>query len=86
MRPREPRETGEQDLYRSRLDRITSDAFEALARDRLAVFGAQFGSVYSDGPGCPPLPSRLGDANVLVARPVSVHVRLLLKVVNGHGG
>ena len=40
MRPRERQETGEQDLFRSRLDR-GSDACtgEAFARDRLAVFG-----------------------------------------------
>ena len=35
MRPRERRETGEQDLFRSRLDRI----IDPFARDRLAVFG-----------------------------------------------
>ena len=38
MRPRERQETGEQDLFRSGLDRII-DLVEALARDRLAVFG-----------------------------------------------
>ena len=41
MRPRERQETGEQDLFRSRLDRIIPDACtgEAFARNRLAVFG-----------------------------------------------
>ena len=41
MRPRERRETGEQDLFRSRLDRIIDldHAPVKLSRDRLAVFG-----------------------------------------------
>jgi hypothetical protein len=42
MRPRERQETGEQDLFRSRLDRIiglTHCTGQALSRDRLAVFG-----------------------------------------------
>ena len=41
MRPRERQETGEQDLFRSRLDRIIdlTHALVKLSRDRLAVFG-----------------------------------------------
>ena len=62
MRPRERRETGEQDLFRSRLDRII-DLTHALVKLSRAIdwrfLEAQFGSVYSDGPGCPPLPTRL---------------------------
>ena len=61
MRPRERRETGEQDLFRSRLDRII-DLTHALVKLSRAIdwrfLEAQFGSVYSDGPGCPPLPTR----------------------------
>ena len=61
-RPREKRETGEQDLFRSRLDQIIDMRHELV---RLAqaiewpVLEARFGAVYSDGPGMPPLPTRL---------------------------
>src|ERR1700745_366409 len=62
MRPRERQETGEQDLFRSRLDRII-DLTHALVKLSRAMdwrfLEAQFGSVYSDGPGCPPLPTQL---------------------------
>src|SRR5947209_2630394 len=62
MRPRERQETGEQDLFRSRLDRII-DLTHALVKLSRAIdwrfLEAQFGSVYSDGPGCPPLPTQL---------------------------
>jgi len=53
MRPPERRETGEQDLFRSRLDRII-DLTHALVMLSRAIdwrfLEAQFGSVYSDGP------------------------------------
>jgi IS5 family transposase len=61
-RPREKRETGEQDLFRSRLDQIINMKHELV---RLAqaidwpVLEQRFGAVYSDGPGMPPLPTRL---------------------------
>jgi IS5 family transposase len=61
-RPREKRETGEQDLFRSRLDQIINMRHELV---RLAqaidwpVLEERFGAVYSDGPGMPPLPTRL---------------------------
>src|SRR5256885_2572119 len=62
MRPRERQETGEQDLSRSRLDRII-DLTHARVKFPRAInwrfLEAQFGSVYSDGPGCPPLPTQL---------------------------
>src|ERR1700751_5302394 len=62
MRPRERQETGEQDLFRSRLDRII-DLTHALVKLSRAIdwrfLEAQFGSVYSDGPGSPPLPTQL---------------------------
>ena len=62
MRPRERRETGEEDLFRARLDQII-DMSHALAKLAGAVdwrfLEARFGEVYSDGPGMPPLPTRL---------------------------
>jgi hypothetical protein len=62
MRPRERRETGEQDLFRSRLDQIIdmSHALVKLARAiDWRVLEERFGSVYTDGPSSPPLPTRL---------------------------
>ncbi len=61
-RPRERRDKGEQDLFRSRLDQIINMGHELV---RLAdaidwqVLEDRFGEVYSDGPGMPPLPTRL---------------------------
>ena len=62
MRPRERRETGEQDLFRSRLDQIIDmdHALVKLARTIDWEFlEAKFGAVYKDGAGQPPLPTRL---------------------------
>jgi transposase, IS5 family len=62
MRPRERRETGKQDLFRSRLDQII-DLNHALAKLARAIdwgfLEERFGAVYTDGPGQPPLPTRL---------------------------
>jgi IS5 family transposase len=62
MKPRERSETGEQDLFRSRLDQII-DMEHALARLARAIdwgfLEQRFGAVYEDGPGRPPLPTRL---------------------------
>jgi len=62
MRPRERRETGKQDLFRSRLDQII-DLNHALAKLARTIdwrfLEDRFGAVYTDGPGQPPLPSRL---------------------------
>jgi IS5 family transposase len=62
MRPRERRETGAQDLFRSRLDQII-DMEHALAKLARAVdwgfLERHFGAVYADGAGQPPLPTRL---------------------------
>src|SRR6202046_2665378 len=62
MRPRERRETGQSDLFRARLDQII-DMNPALAKlARVIDWGfleKSFGAVYSDGPGQPPLPTRL---------------------------
>src|SRR2546428_8807371 len=62
MRPRERRETSEQDLFRSRLDQIIDikHALVKLARPIDWRFLEQpFGAVYPDKPGQPPLPTRL---------------------------
>lgn len=61
-RPRERRETGEQDLFRARLDQILNMNHELVRLARTIdwpVLEERFGAVYSDGPGMPPLPTRL---------------------------
>src|SRR5947207_1416625 len=62
MRPRERRETSEQDLFRSRLDQII-DMKHALVKLGRAIdwrfLEERFGAVYTDKPGRPPLPTRL---------------------------
>lgn len=61
-KPRELRETGEQDLFRSRLDQIINMKHELVRLARAIdwpVLEARFGAVYADGPGMPPLPTRL---------------------------
>ena len=54
MRPRERREAGEQDLFRSRLDQII-DMQHALVKLSRAIdwrsWKRRFGAVYTDGPG-----------------------------------
>ena len=59
---RERRETGEQDLFRARLDQILNMNHELVRLARSIdwpVLEAHFGEVYCDGPGMPPLPTRL---------------------------
>ena len=62
MKPRERRDQGEQDLFRSRLDQIIDMSHE-LVKLAQAIdwrfLEARFGEAYSDGPGMPPLPTRL---------------------------
>src|SRR5579863_2965010 len=62
MRPRERRDSGEQDLFRARLDQII-DMNHPLAKLARTInwrfLEGKFGAVYSDGPGQPPLPTRL---------------------------
>ena len=62
MRPKERRESGEQDLFRSRLDQII-DVDHALVKLSKTIdwgfLAEKFGAVYSDKPGHPPLPTRL---------------------------
>src|ERR1700710_756428 len=62
MRPRERRGSGEQDLFRSRLDQVINmdHALVKLARAiDWRFLEEKFGAVYADGSGRPPLPSRL---------------------------
>jgi len=62
MRPRERRETGELDLFRARLDQII-DLDHALVKLAKTIdwrfLEDKLGVVYSDGPGNPPLATRL---------------------------
>ncbi len=62
MKPRERRETGEMDLFRSRLDRIINLKHELVTLSKVVSWGfleTQCGEVYTEGPGMPPLPTRL---------------------------
>jgi IS5 family transposase len=62
MRPRERRETGEQDLFRSRLDQVVNMDHALVKLARTIDWGfleEKFGAVYADGAGQPPLPTRL---------------------------
>lgn len=62
MRPKEPSETGQFDFFRARLDQII-DLDHPLAQLARATdwsfLEGTFGAVYQDGPGHPPLPTRL---------------------------
>jgi transposase, IS5 family len=62
MRPKERRETGERDLFRSGLDAII-DMRHGLVKLAQAIdwrfLEERFGEVYTDKPGHPPLPTRL---------------------------
>jgi IS5 family transposase len=62
MRPRERQETGQTDLFRARLDQIV-DLEHALVRLAGTIdwrfLEERCGAVYRDGPGQPPLPTRL---------------------------
>jgi transposase, IS5 family len=62
MKPRERRETGEQDLFRSRLDQIINMEHALVKLAKTIAWGfieSRCGEVYTDGPGMPPLPTRL---------------------------
>ena len=62
MRPKERRDSGQNDLFKARLDQIV-DMNHALAKLAQAVnwgfLEKSFGPVYADIPGRPPLPTRL---------------------------
>lgn len=62
MRPRERRESGQNDLFKARLDQIVDMNHPLVKLARTIDWGfleKSFGAVYSDGPGQPPLPTRL---------------------------
>ena len=62
MRPKERRDSGQNDLFKARLDQIV-DTNHPLAKLSCAIdwrfLEARFGAVYADVPGRPPLPTRL---------------------------
>jgi len=62
MRPKERWESGEQDLFRARLDQII-DLEHALVKLAQTIdwrfLEEKFGAIYTDKPGHPPLPTRL---------------------------
>ena len=62
MKPRERRESGQEDLFRARLDQIIDlkHSLMKLAHQiDWAFFATTYGAVYTDDPGRPPLPTRL---------------------------
>ena len=62
MKPRERRESGEQDLFRARLDQIINMQHELVKLAKAISWRfieERCGEVYSDGPGMAPLPTRL---------------------------
>lgn len=62
MRPREPAEDGQNDLFRARLDQIIAldHALVRLARTiDWGFLDRSFGTAYTDAPGRPPLSTRL---------------------------
>ena len=71
MWPKERRDSGQNDLFRARLDQIV-DMDHALARLGRAIdwrfLDERFGAVYSDKAGHPPLPTRLMAVSSLAGR------------------
>lgn len=62
MRPDERRETGQKDLFRSRLDAIIDMKHPLVqlgGKIDWSFLEQRFGAVYEEGPGRPPLPTRL---------------------------
>jgi transposase, IS5 family len=62
MKPRETRETGDQDLFRSRLDQIINMNHQLVKLAKSVKWERleqACGEAYRDGPGMPPLPTRL---------------------------
>ena len=62
MKPREPRKSGQHDMFRSRLDQILDMGHEkVILADRIdwRFLSQKMGGVYMDGPGQPPLSKRL---------------------------
>jgi len=62
MKPRERHETGAQDMFRSRLDQIINMKHELVTLSKTVSWSfieTKCGEVYAQGPGMPPLPTRL---------------------------
>ena len=62
MKPREPVQTGQHDIFRSRLDQIINLGHEKVVlaeRIDWRFLSDTFGDAYTDRPGHPPLPTRL---------------------------
>ncbi len=62
MRPKERRDSGQNDLFRARLDQILDMTHALVKLARTIDWGfleERFGAVYSDERGQPPLPTRL---------------------------
>ena len=62
MRPREPEDRGQQDMFRSRLDQILDlEHPKAILAEKIdwQFLSEKLGEVYERGPGQPPLPTRL---------------------------
>ena len=62
MRPRERRDSGKQDIFRSRLDQIIDQDHPLAKLSRTidwSFLEERCGAVYTDRPGHPPLPTRL---------------------------
>ena len=62
MKPRRHVETGAQDMFRSRLDQIINLKHELVTLAKTVSWSfieERCGEVYADGPGMPPLPTRL---------------------------
>ena len=75
MKPRERRETGAGDLFRSRLDQIINMNHELVKLARAVSWSsieAKCGEAYSDGPGMPPLLTRLMAGLLQESLPVAV--------------
>ena len=62
MKPRDRRETGQNDLFKARLDQIIDMSHPRVRLAQQIDWGFlehKLGAIYSDGPGSPPLPTRL---------------------------
>ena len=62
MKPRERRETGQSDLFKARLDQtidMNHPRVRLAGRIDWGFLESKLGAVYTDGPGSPPLPTRL---------------------------
>src|SRR6187200_348505 len=64
MRPKERRQSGQSDLFRARLDQIV-DLDHPVVKLAAAIdwgfLEEQFGAVYTDAPGRPPVDGGVGD-------------------------